>query len=216
PDNPRAVVDAVTQAAKAAVAPKDTPVAVNAAAVEVFNAVTEAAKDAKKTARDLADSAKAASDNVAAQAPAIKSHLADLQTEDVRTLFVFQNGFLADRSDRELAAFRSEFINNYTAGSGFAKIKGELGDALFDRIDKFIEKDLSNFTSLRLISLDAIDRIRRAPQLSVAYFTKQRKEGVNEHTGEVVFDWGIANKMNLTANGAFEYRDSNVVGGDTR
>ena len=50
----------------------------------------------------------------------------------------------------------------------------------------------------------------------MAYFTTQRKVGVDEHTAEIIFDWGIANKLNLTANGVFEYKDSKVIGGDTR
>lgn len=215
PNNAHAVVDAVKREAVAAVASPDTSRAVQAAATEVFKAVNLATEDPNKTARDLANLAKAASEKIAVQATGIKAHLGALGRENVRTLFVFDSGFLADKSDKELATFRSEFINTYTAGAGFARIKQTLNNDLIDHIDKLL-RDLSSFTALRKISLDTIDRIRRAPQLSVAYFTKQKKEGVDAHKSEVIFDWGIADKLNLTMNGIFEYRDSNTIGGDKR
>lgn len=215
PNDPQAVVAAVDREARAAVASPATSVAVNAAAVDVSDAVESAAADRTKTATDLANAAEAASDKVSAQAPLTKAHLADLNKEPTRTLFVFESGFLADNSDKELRGFRSEFINKYTTGPGFAKIKDQLGTELFDQIDKYL-KDLSSFSALRQVTLNTIDKIRRAPQLSVAYFTTQRKVGVDEHKAAIIFDWGIANKLNLTANGVFKYNDSQVIGGDTR
>jgi hypothetical protein len=215
PGNRKGVFDAVERAGQAAVASADTPIAVRAAAVEVVDAVEKAAADASKTAQDVANAAKNASDKIAMEAPGTRAHLANLRNQPIRTLFVFENGFLAVKSDNELAGFRSEFINSYTAGPGFIRIRTMLGSDLYDEIDSSL-KDLSSFTALRQISLNTIDKIRRAPQLSVAYFTTQRKVGIDEHKAEVIFDWGIANKLNLTANASFEYHDSIVIGGDTR
>lgn len=215
PGDRKAVVDAVIAAANAAVPSADTPRAVRNAAQDVLDAVQTAAQDPSKTPSQLADVAQAASDAVSARETLAKIHLADLQTKDMRTLFVFETGFIADKSDEDLAAFRSEFINTYTTGAGFVQINAKLGKELTDQIDKALG-DLSSFSALRQVSLDTIDKIRRAPQLSVAYFTTQRKVGVDEHKAEIIFDWGIANKLNLTANGVFEYKDSKVIGGDTR
>lgn len=223
PTNPRAVVDAVNAAARAAVASPETPIAVNAAAVEMSDAIESAAKnpprdvadDPSKVVLNMITVAKGAADDISTRAIKIKTHLETLKGQPITTLFVFENGFLVDKSDLELAGFRSEFINNYMAGPGFARVRALLGSDLDDEIDKAL-KDLSNFTALRQVSLDTIDKIRRAPQLSLAYFTKQRKEGADEHKAEVIFDWGIARKLNLTANGTFIYHDSQIIGGDRR
>jgi hypothetical protein len=187
----------------------------NAAASEVIDAVEKAAADRSKTAQDVADAAQAAADKYAITADAKKIHIAELKSQDIRTLFTFENGFTASNSDQVLLEFRENFINTYMTGPGFEKIKAVLGDSLTEEIDKELQ-DAKNFVELRKVSLEIIDKIRTAPQLSIAYFTKQRKEGIDEHKAEVIFEWGIAPKWNLTANAAFQYNDSRVIGGDTR
>jgi len=63
---------------------------------------------------------------------------------------------------------------------------------------------------------EALERIRRAPQFSFYFLTKQRPEGDDEYTGETIFDYGVANRINLTLNGNYVYKNSKIVGGDTR
>ncbi len=213
PNDPQAVKNAATQAAVDELNTNRT-VDKNAAAVEVIDAIKTAADDRSKTAQDVAAAAQAAADRYVIAAETKKVHITELKSQDIKTLFAFENGFVTN-SDQVLLEFRADFINNYTKGDGFTAIKAKLGDTLTEEIDKELQ-DVRNFTELRKVSLEIIDKIRTAPQLSVAYFTKQRKEGIDEHKAEVIFEWGVAPKFNLTANAAFEYNDSRVIGGDTR
>jgi hypothetical protein len=214
-NNPQAVKNAADEAQRAELRDSFT-VDKNAAATEVTDAIDQAVA-AGKNAQDVAAAAQVAADKYAITAEPKKLHITQLksQVQDIKTLFVFENGFVANNSDQVLLEFRKEFVDNYMTGPGFAKIKAELGDSLSDEIDKQLN-DVASFKQLRKVSLAAIDKIRRAPQLSVAYFTKQRKEGIDEHKSEVIFEWGVAPKWNLTANAAFEYNDSSIIGGDTR
>lgn len=214
PNDRQAVKNAATQEARAQVKANPSFDA-NAAANEVNDAVEKAAADPSKTAQDVAVAAQAAADKYVIAADAKKLHITELKSKEIRTLFVFENGFVANNSDQVLLEFRENFINTYMTGDGFAKIKAQLGDSLTEEIDKELQ-DAKNFVQLRQVSLEIIDKIRTAPQLSIAYFTKQRKEGIDEHKAEVVFEWGLAPKWNLTANAAFEYNDSQIIGGDTR
>ena len=213
PHDPQGVKNAATKAATDELNANRT-VDTNAAAVEVIDAINKAAADPSKTAQDVAVAAQAAADRYQIAADTKKVHITELKSQDIKTLFVFENGFVVN-SDQVLLEFRKDFINNYTAGAGFAKIKAQLGDTLTEQIDKELQ-DVRNFTELRKVSLEIIDKIRTAPQLSIAYFTKQRKEGIDEHKAEVIFEWGLAPKWNLTANAAYEYNDSRIIGGDTR
>jgi len=55
---------------------------------------------------------------------------------------------------------------------------------------------------------EAVDKIRKGRQLSVAYFTKQREdEGTDEHRAELIFDYGLSTRLNWTVNASFDYLD---------
>jgi hypothetical protein len=212
-NNPQAVKNAADAAANAELRDNQT-VDKNAAATEVTDAIDEAVAQGKN-AQDVAAAAQAAADRYAITADAKRIRITALKSQDIKTLFVFENGFVANNSDQVLLEFRKDFINNYMTGAGFAKIKAQLGDDLTDEIDKQLN-DVESFKQLRKVSLETIDKIRRAPQFSVAFFTKQRKEGIDEHKAEAIFEWGVAPKWNFTANAAFQYNDSRIIGGDTR
>ena len=101
------------------------------------------------------------------------------------------------------------------------KLKGALGDSVVDEIDAFIDQQLSDakmFDRLQESSAarEAIENIRRAPLFSLYVLTKQRPQGVDEYTGEAIFDYGLANRVNLTLNGNFIYKNSPLLGADTR
>ena len=63
---------------------------------------------------------------------------------------------------------------------------------------------------------EAVDRIRRGKQLSVAYFTKQREdEGSDEHRAELIYDHGLSTRLNWTVNASFDFTDRKT-GDDTK
>jgi len=101
------------------------------------------------------------------------------------------------------------------------KLKAAVGNSVLDEIDAFVEKQLNDaklFDRLQEspAATEAIENIRRAPLFSVYALTKQRPQGVDEYSGEAIFDYGLANRINLTLNGNFLYKNSPLVGGDTR
>src|SRR5205085_4452748 len=97
-----------------------------------------------------------------------------------------------------------QFVSKYL-GAGF---KEKLGQDIADDLDTFIEnelKDTGAFENLSDAQHAAIANILRAPQLSFSAQTKQRREGADEYMGEAIFDYGVANRVNLTLNGSFKY-----------
>ncbi len=71
---------------------------------------------------------------------------------------------------------------------------------------------VESIAAAKVIALDsvaeAVERIQKARQLSVAYFTKQRQdEGTNEHRLELIFDYGLSDRLNWTVNGSYDHKD---------
>jgi hypothetical protein len=59
--------------------------------------------------------------------------------------------------------------------------------------------------------------IRRAPQLSFSFNSKLRDgAGDDEYRAGMLFDYGVYERLNLTVNGTFDYKDSKLIGGDIR
>jgi len=99
------------------------------------------------------------------------------------------------------------------------KLKDALGQEGLDDLDAFINEQLTDtkaFEDLSDTTREALERIRKAPQFSFSFLTKQRAEASDEYNAQTIFDYGLANRVNLTLNGSFIYGDSKVVGGDTR
>ena len=122
---------------------------------------------------------------------------------------------------KEEADFWEQVGRDYLGTDYRNKLKTAAGNSVVDEIDAFVEKQLNEasvFERLQESSAarDAIENIRRAPQFSFYALTKQRPAGVDEYTGEAIFDYGVANRVNLTLNGNFLYKNSPLVGGDTR
>jgi hypothetical protein len=112
-------------------------------------------------------------------------------------------------------AYFVTFQNRYLV-TRFPQLLQVLGAEGLDRIEDFIEESIEPFLELQTVSNEALERIRRAPQFSFAFLTKQRPQGGDDYMGELIFDYGVANRINLTANGAFEYKDNKAVGADLR
>ena len=54
----------------------------------------------------------------------------------------------------------------------------------------------------------AVDQIHRGRQLAIAYFTKQREDdGTDEHRAELIFDYGLSERLNWTLNTSIDYSD---------
>ncbi len=116
----------------------------------------------------------------------------------------------------EEASYYVAFQNQYLSAAGFQQLLAVIGQEEVDKIEQMIEQEIDPFLTLHKVSSEAIEAIRKAPQFSVSFLTKQRGAQPDEYMAEAIFDWGIVNRINLTANGAFEYQDSKIIGGDTR
>jgi len=141
-----------------------------------------------------------------------------LQAPDNTKMVVGTNYLPNPNWTREEKEYRVLFLNKYL-GSNYRE---KLGKEAADAVEKFVDEQLNGAELVAFRNLDAdassaLEKIRRAPQLSVAFFTKQRKVGfINEYMGEAIFDYGLANRVNLTLNGAYTYKDTKVIGGDKR
>lgn len=118
---------------------------------------------------------------------------------------------------REELEYRTEFENEFLG----ANYREKLGQETVAAIDEFMDRtltaaELKEFTDLDDLTREAVESIRRAPQLSLAFLTKQRRIGIDEYLGELIFDYGVANRINLSLNGAYRYKDTKVIGGDVR
>lgn len=184
-------------------------------------AAAEAAK-AGSTPQTVASALDAAASKLEAERDATLARTTELRKESSGTLFEFdpKTGLpiLAGPrrwSDEEFE-YHNLFVSKYGRGTDFERLRGMINEDMLAQIDGFIEDELKSFTELDNASLRKIQAIRNAPQLSVAFFTKQRGVGADEHKGEVVFDYGMGDRLNLSLNGAFVYTDSKTIGADTR
>lgn len=114
-------------------------------------------------------------------------------------------------------AYQVEFLNQYL-GPDYRK---NVGEEIANAIDQFVDQQLTQGELLAFRNLDesaraAVERIRRAPQLALDFQTKQRRIGIDEYLGTLVFDYGVADRINLTLNGSYNYLDSKLIGGDLR
>jgi hypothetical protein len=133
-------------------------------------------------------------------------------------LFVLGKNFLPtdDWTDEE-TEYEEQFLNAYL-GSDY---RTKLGDDIANAVDEFIDQQLTDaeliaFRNLNDTARTAVENIRRAPQFSLAFTMKQRRIGIDEYLGSLIFDYGVADLINLTLNGSYSYNDSDFVGGDLR
>jgi len=163
-----------------------------------------------------------------AERPNVQKQIATLQDENSRIdnllqspqdelLVLGTNNLPTSSWSREEREYQVEFLNEYLG----ANYREKLGKEAADAIDTFIDRQLNDAELVAFRNLDgdarkAVEHIRRAPQLSLAFLTKQRRVGLNEYMGELIFDYGVANRVNLSLNGSYNYKDSKIIGGDTR
>ena len=136
--------------------------------------------------------------------------LKDLMAEPVETWFD------PEKTDFARLAIRTFVQNKYFSATGLDLLKKALDDDGLKQIDQLIDARLEAFTNLNNASRMAIEKIRRAPQLSFSFQSKLKKQGPDEYTGEAIFDYGVHDRVNLTLNGGYVYTNSKIVGGDLR
>lgn len=121
---------------------------------------------------------------------------------------------------REESIYFTQFTNDYLSSDYRNKLKEAVGQKVLDELDAFVDKQLTDtqaYEDLSDSTREAIERIRRSPQLSFYFLTKQRPSGGDDdYTGEAILDYGVANRINLTVNGNYIYKNSKLIGGDTR
>ncbi len=142
-----------------------------------------------------------------------KGDFQKLLNEPVDTWFDFDKN---DDLSNVRVVVKTFLDRKYLGPGGFPGFKKALGDDGLKEIDQFIDARLEAFTNLNNASRRAIENIRRAPQLSFSFMSKLKKEGADEFTGEAIFDYGLHDRVNLTLNGGYFYKNSRIIGGDLR
>jgi hypothetical protein len=155
-----------------------------------------------------------------------KGEIQRLKSDDLNILFKFDDDGKLSVAEgvrcpdsikcRETFGYYVRFANKYFAEEGFNDLLSVLDQEALDEIDKFIEGEIDPFRRLDADAGAAIEKIRTAPQFSLSVFTRQRGLGADEYRGEAIYDYGLANRTNLTLNAGFLYTDSKVIGGDTK
>ncbi|HEX6186575.1 MAG TPA: hypothetical protein VFZ40_00730 [Pyrinomonadaceae bacterium] len=106
--------------------------------------------------------------------------------------------------------------NEYFKMPGFALLQQALDEEALKEIDELIDARLDAFTGLNNAARRAIEQIRKAPQFSLAFQSRLQKQEPDEYKGQAIFEYGIHDRLNLTLNGSFLYRNSRFLGADTR
>jgi hypothetical protein len=112
----------------------------------------------------------------------------------------------------------NRFINERLSTADEMKaILGMLTPAHTKEIMRLVENRIDPAVNLQSTALEAFEKIRRKPQLSFTFQTKQRsKDGADEYRTGLLFDFGLYQRLNLAANATFDYENSKVIGGDKR
>lgn len=111
---------------------------------------------------------------------------------------------------------RAFIRNKYFMPAGFALLKQALDEEALKEIDRMIDARVDAFIGLNDASRKAIEQIRKAPQFSLEFQSKFRKTEPDDYKGAAIFEYGLHDRVNLTLNGSFLYRNSRLIGADTR
>jgi hypothetical protein len=120
----------------------------------------------------------------------------------------------AETNDDALIRFIQERMNNATQ---MQSTLGMLTPTHVMDIMDIVESGIDSQVDLQLTALEAFEKIRRRPQLSFSFQTKQRHEdGTDEYRAGLLYDVGVYQRLNFAANATFDYEDSQTLGGDKR
>jgi len=116
--------------------------------------------------------------------------------------------------DDAIIRFVNERLSNATQTQATV---GMLSIAQHDAINAIISAKIGTIVELKDASLEAFERIRRRPQLSFSFQTKQRREdGSDEYRTGLLYDVGVYQRLNFAANATFDYENNKIIGGDKR
>lgn len=118
-----------------------------------------------------------------------------------------------EERDYYAAGFTTSALQN-----NFPKILALLSDDDREQLEKFVTDQINPFVNLTKTLRKSLERIRSKPQLSFTALTKTRKKGDDEYTSELIYERGIpgTTRAFVTLNGGFKYKNSRLLGGDTR
>ncbi len=101
--------------------------------------------------------------------------------------------------------------------SNFKATIALLNEQQLSHIDEIVGARLEPEIRLHAKVIEVLTKIQRAPQLALAFTTKQRSEmAADEYRTELTFDWGIADRFNWTLNASSDYSNSQEVGKDQK
>jgi hypothetical protein len=150
----------------------------------------------------------------------IKSDLQDYLLKVLGTALALCNKTPRDAGAPPVITFAETCLEGSELATTIMRLTGKQRQEIAEKI--VLERVTSNGTNNPLVKLnqttaEIVERIRRAPQLSFSFDSKLRNgTGVDEYRTGVLFDYGVYERLNLTLNGTFDYKDSKSIGGDTR
>jgi hypothetical protein len=104
---------------------------------------------------------------------------------------------------------RLEF-DNFLADKGYEGLLTLIGEEGIKEIDTIIARR-TEFVEFDRTVEDTINRIRRRPQVSMFFLTKQRRDlRPDDYNGGLSLDLGVAERWNLTFNGTFNFTDNKL------
>lgn len=139
----------------------------------------------------------------------------DLKNKDFDTLLQPENSANWSQAEINFANIGFRRILLQSADS-FDKVREALSDAERETLDKYIDARIDPFVKLKGGTRQALEEIRARPQFSFAALAKRRQQGADEYTSDVIYERGLGTRTFATFNAGFKYKDSKVVGGDSR
>lgn len=123
----------------------------------------------------------------------------------------------AGLDEAQTVAVKARFAARLETKESLASIVGLLQEKDEEAIEEIIETNLDYEVQLADTLRETIEDIRRAPQFSLAFQAKTRgDDGTDEYRGEAILDYGVANRVNLSLNASFDYKDNKITGEDMR
>ena len=110
---------------------------------------------------------------------------------------------------------RTYFKDTYWKGSDViaSSVTRFLKDTDLKEIDHIIEERIGSLVNFVTQVNSTVNEIRKAPQLSSSFQSTLRPGTAhNAYRTELIFDYGLANRLNLTINGSFDYDDMRPTG----
>jgi len=141
--------------------------------------------------------------------------LVDLKTKDFNTLLKAENSAKWSQAEINFArvGFRRILLQS---GDSFQKVLDALTPEEREMLDKYIDSRIDPFVKLKGRTRAALEEIRSRPQFSFAALAKRRQEGADEYTSDIIYERGLGTRTFATLNMGFKYKDSKLVGGDSR